>query len=156
MALSRGKQFENKLKADFSKIPGSHIERIYDNVSGYKSIRGRSDFIGYIFPNMFFIECKSHKGNTFPFSELRQYDDLLEVSGIHGIRCGVVLWMIDHDLVVYLPISTVKQMKGNNKKSFNVKDLANDDYRIINIPSKKKRIFMDSDYRILTELEDGE
>lgn len=156
MALSRGKQFENKLKSDFSKVPGSHIERIYDNVSGYKSIRGRSDFIGYIFPNMFFLECKSHKGNTFPFSELRQYEDLLEVSGIHGIRCGVVLWMIDHDLVVYLPISTVKKMKNNNKKSFSVKDLENGEYKIIKIPSKKKRVFMDSDYRILTTLGDGD
>lgn len=156
MALSRGKQFENKLKSDFAKVPGSHIERIYDNVSGYKSIRGRSDFIGYIFPNMFFLECKSHTGNTFPFSELRQYEDLLEVSGVHGIRSGVVLWMIDHDIVVYLPVSTVKKMKSNNKKSFNVKDMGNEEYKIINIPSKKKRIFMDSDYRILTELEDGD
>ena len=156
MALSRGKQFEDKLKSDFSKVPGSHIERIYDNVSGYKSIRGRSDFIGYIFPNMFFLECKSHKGNTFPFAELRQYEDLLEVSGIHGIRCGVVLWMIDHDLVVYIPISTVKKMRNNDKKSFNVKDLENGEYKIIKIPSKKKRVFMDSDYRILTTLEDGD
>ncbi len=156
MSLSKGKQFENKLKSDFSKIPGSHIERIYDNVSGYKSIRGRSDFIGYIFPNMFFIECKSHLGNTFPFSELRQYNDLLEVSGIKGIRSGVVLWMIDHDVVVYIPVSTVKLMKADKKKSFNIKDLDNDKYRIINIPSKKKRVFMDSDYSVLTHLREGE
>lgn len=105
---------------------------------------------------MFFIECKSHLGNTFPFSELRQYNDLLKVSGIKGIRSGVVLWMIDHDVVVYIPVSTVKLMKADKKKSFNIKDLDNDKYRIINIPSKKKRVFMDSDYSVLTHLREGE
>lgn len=156
MSISKGKQFEDKLKKDFQKIPDSHIERIYDNVSGYRSIRGRSDFIAYIYPNQFFIECKSHKGNTFPWSELRQYNDLLEVAGIKGIRSGVVLWMIDHSLVVYLPVKTIEKMKQDGKKSFNVKDLENSIYRIIVVPSKKKRVFLDSDYTILKTLEEGD
>lgn len=156
MSKSRGKDFENKVKADFSRIPDSHIERLFDVMTGYKAMRSRSDFVAYVFPNQFWIECKSHYGNTFPFSELRQYEDLLEVAGIKGIRSGIVLWMIDHDIVVYLPVKTVKQMKLDGKKSFNIKDLNSSKYRIIVIPSKKKRVYMDSDYSILTSLEEGD
>mgnify|MGYP003300507598 CR=1 FL=1 len=34
--------------------------------------------------------------------------------------------------------------------------LEDDLYRIIEIPSKKKRVFMDSDYSILTKLGEGD
>ena len=156
MGKSRGKEFEQKLEEDFKKIPESHIERIYDVVTGWKSIRGRSDFVAYIYPNQFWIEAKSHYGNTFPFSELRQYEDLLEVAGIKGIRSGVVLWMIDHDVVVYLPVRTIQRMKEDGKKSFNIKDLQKDTYKILTVPSKKRRVFMDSDYSVLKDLEEGE
>lgn len=156
MGISRGKQFEDKLKEDFSKIPGSHIERLYDVMTGYKSMRSRSDFVAYVYPNQFWIECKSHYGNTFPFSGYRQYDDMLEVAGIKGIRSGVVLWMIDHDCVIYLPVRTVEKMKADGKKSFNIKDLDSDKYRIIKIPSIKRRVYMDSDYSVLTSLEEGD
>lgn len=64
--------------------------------------------------------------------------------------------MIDHSLVVYLPIKTIEKMKQDGKKSFNVKDLENSIYRIIVIPSKKKRVFLDSDYTILKTLEEGD
>ena len=47
-------------------------------------------------------------------------------------------------------------MKQDGKKSFNVKDLENSIYRIIVIPSKKKRVFLDSDYTILKTLEEGD
>ena len=151
-----GKEFEAKVKSDIQKIPDSHIERIYDVTNGYKSIKGRSDYIFYWYPNQFWLECKCHRGNTFPWSDLRQYDALLEVANIKGIRSGVILWMIDHNIVVYLPIITIKKMKEDNKKSFNIKDLIDNKYRIIQIPSKKRRVFMDSDYTILKDLKEGD
>jgi hypothetical protein len=64
--------------------------------------------------------------------------------------------MIDHDKVVYLPTSTVTEMKKNGEKSFNIKMLEEKSYNIIVIPSEKKRVYLDSDYTILTELKDGE
>lgn len=70
MAVNRGKQFEAKFKEDFLKIPDSTIDRLYDSVSGYKSVSNISDFIAYVFPNIFYVECKSHEGNTFPFVKL--------------------------------------------------------------------------------------
>lgn len=91
MAVNRGKQFEAHFKKDFMKLENSSIDRIYDSVSGFKAITNICDFIGYVFPNIFYIECKSIKGNTFPLTNLKQYDKLIAKKGIKGVRVGVVL-----------------------------------------------------------------
>ena len=72
MAANDGKKFEEKLKTDFLKIPGSTIDRLYDTTNGFKSISQVSDFIGYVYPFIFYLEAKSTQGNTFPFGRLTQ------------------------------------------------------------------------------------
>lgn len=154
---NRGKEFEGKFKEDFLKISSDvSIDRLYDPSGGYSGIKNICDFICYIYPNIFYIECKSSQGNTWPLANLTQYDKLLPKAGLPGVRAGVVLWMIDHEVVVYLPVKTVQIMKEAGKKSFNIKDLSKDEFRIIQIPSKKKRVFLDSDYTILHSLEEGD
>ena len=155
--MNKGKAFEVKFKEDFKKsFPEGTIDRIYDSVSGYKTISNVSDFIGYNYPNIFYLECKSHLGNTWNFSYFTQYDKLKTKVGIKGVRAGVVLWMLDHDKVVYLPVSSVTKMMEDGKKSFNVKMLEDKSYNIYEIPSVKKRVFLDSDYSILANLKEGE
>ncbi len=154
--MNIGKQFEQKFKKDFLKIPNSTIDRLYDTMYGYKSISQVSDFIGYVFPNIFYLECKENKGNTFPLSNLTQYSKLKEKVGIPGIRAGVVIWFSDHDKIFYVPISTITKMMDHNKKSVNVKDLNNDEYVIYDIPVVKKRVFLSADYSILKNLKEGE
>ena len=56
----------------------------------------------------------------------------------------------------YVPISTITKMKEDDRKSVNVKYLDSHEYNIIEIPSVKKRVFMDSDYRCLADLKEGE
>lgn len=154
---NRGKEFERKFQEDFLKIsPNVSLDRLYDPSGGYSGIKNICDFIGYIYPNIYYIECKSSQGNTWPLANLTQYDKMLPKVGLPGVRAGVVLWMIDHDVVVYVPIKTVTAMKADGKKSFNIKDLAHDTYRTITVPSKKKRVFLDSDYSILQELQEGD
>ena len=148
-----GKQFELKFKEDFSKIPESTIDRIYDVTTWYKSISNVCDFICYKYPNIFYIECKSHKGASFPFVNLTQYSKLKDKVGIKGVRAGVILWLYEKDLVLYVPISTISQMMTDGKKSVGIRDL--DKYNIIKIPSIKKRVFMDSDYSILLNMPEG-
>lgn len=157
MTVSRGKQFEAKLKSDFiNTVPDSSIDRIYDSVSGFKSISNICDFIAYKYPNIFYIEVKSHKGNTFPIANLTQYSKLKEKAGITGLRAGVVIWFIDHGKVVYVPVRTITAMIHDGKKSVNIKDLGSEKYRLIEIPSVKKRVFLDSDYSVLTDLKEGD
>lgn len=155
MSTNYGKAFEQKFKVDFLKtVPNSTIDRLYDTMSGYKAISQISDYIGYSFPNIFYMECKSHKGASIPFDNITQYSKLLQKVGIPGVRCGVILWLIEKDKVYYIPVSTIKQMKKDGKKSVGIS--AVDNYNIIEIPSVKKRVFMDSDYSVLLSLKDGE
>lgn len=154
--VNRGKQFEEKFKADFMKLDGVSLDRLYDSTSGFRGIKNISDFICYKFPNEFYIECKSCNENTWNFSNYTQYEKQLVKVGIPGVRVGVVLWMIKHDVVVYIPTKTIQSMKANNKKSFNIKDLENNIYRIIKIPSVKRRVFLDSDYSVLFDLQEGD
>lgn len=154
MAVNRGKQFEQKFKEDFLKLPNSTIDRLYDIMSGYKAISQVSDFIAYKYPNIFYTECKSHKGASIPINNITQYESLLSKVGIKGVRAGVVLWLYEKDKVFYIPIKTIKQLKDDGEKSIGLRHL--DKYRIIEIPSVKKRVFMDSDYSVLTKLEDGD
>lgn len=157
MAQNRGKEFEVKFKLDFLKIENSTIDRLTDAMSGYKYISNISDYIGYVYPNIYYLECKSHLGNTFPLTNLTQYSKLVEKVGIPGVRVGVVIWFIEHDKVIYVPINTITQLKKDGKKSVNIRTIFDEGYRVINIPSVKKRIFLDSDYSILqTELQDGD
>ena len=156
MAQSKGKEFEARFKQQFlASFPNSFILRLPDQVSGYKYTSSNiCDFIGYAKGKLYLIECKTHLGASFPLSNLSQYNKLLPYVGIPGVRVGVVLWLIDKDKIFYIPISTVIQMKIKNKKSISYKDI--DKWRIMEIPSIKKVVFMDSDYSVLDILEEGD
>ena len=156
MVQSKGKEFEARFKQQFlASFPNSFILRLPDQVSGYKYTSSNiCDFIGYAKGKLYLIECKTHLGASFPLSNLSQYNKLLPYVGIPGVRVGVVLWLIDKDKIFYVPISTVIQMKIKNKKSISYKDI--DKWRIMEIPSIKKVVFMDSDYSVLDLLEEGD
>ena len=152
-----GKKFENKFKEDFLKtIPNSTIDRLYDTTNGYFGNKNVCDYIGFKAPNIFYLECKTIKGKSFPLSNLSQYDKLTYKVGIEGVRVGVVIWYYEQDKVVYVPISTITQMKKDDFKSISLKTIEEKLYNIIEIPSTKKRTFMDSDYSILLTLKEGE
>ena len=51
-------------------------------------------------------------------------------------------------------MSTIKKLKNDGEKSIGIRHL--EEYNIKEIPSVKKRVFMDSDYSILKNLEEGE
>lgn len=157
MAVNKGKQFEERFKKDWlESFPNSALTRLYDQVSGYKEAsRNICDFICYNHPYQFFIECKSHKGASIPFDKIPQYDKMVKVVGIKGVRAGVVLWLYDKDKVFYIPISTITEMKKDDKKSIGLKAVE-EGYNIIEIPSEKLRTFMKSDYSCLMNLKDGE
>ena len=157
MANNYGKQFENLVKAQFSLIPNAVIERLYDTTNGFKGITQPADFLAYVYPNFFYLEVKViQTGNTFDLSRLTQYDKLVEKAGVRGVRAGVILWWVDKHKIAYVPVNTVKQLLADGKKSVNVKYLETNEYRLIEIPSKLKRVFMESDYSILTTLEEGD
>lgn len=150
------KAFEEKFKRDWIRcFPDGVIVRLYDQVSGFKAIANVSDFITYNYPNIFFIECKTHKGASIPFDAIPQYDKLKKMVGKKGVRSGVILFLYEKDRVFYIPASTITQLKAEGKKSVGIKAFESG-YNIIEIPSKKLRVFMDSDYTVLMDLKEGD
>lgn len=156
MAVNRGKQFESKVKEDWERsLPESVLLRLPDQMSGYAGYSSNiCDYIGFAGRCLWLVECKSIHGNTLPFTNLRQYDKLLAYKDKPYTHPGVILWWVDLDKVAFIPIQSIEKMKADNKKSINIKMLNSDEYFLLEIPSKKKRVFMDSDYSILLSLED--
>ena len=150
-----GKKFEQQFRNDWiNSFPNSFLYRLNDQVSMYHGSSNPCDFIGYVDGKLFLLELKSHGGASIPFSVLTQYDKLVSYLGIPGIRLGVVGWLYDKSICFYVPIQVVKVLKERGEKSVGIRHLAKEN--IVVIPSKKKRIFLDSDYSILKELKDGE
>lgn len=157
MGSNRGKQFELRFKEDWIRSMSSCIDRIYDQVSGYKTVSNISDYIAFKYPLLFYLECKSTNEGTFNFARLTQYDKLVSKLGCEkGVRIGVVIWFVNNDRVIYVPIKTIKEMKSDGLKSVNIRTIDGSGYRFFDIPSKKLRVFMESDYSILTKTEEGD
>ena len=137
------------------KLPDISLERFPDQMSGYQGSKNVCDFGMYLYPHYYYIETKSTNENTFPLAALTQYDKLLERKGRKGVRSGVVLWIIPHDKVFYIPIATFEKLKRDGKKSFNVKYEGSTVYQSLLLPSKKMRVFLSTDYSPLLTLPEG-
>ena len=117
--------------------------------------RNPCDFICHKLPYLYLLETKSHEGNRFPFSAFRQYEELVKYKDLPGVVNGVILWFIDHDKVLYIPIETFIKLKEEDKKSFNIKMVGDPNYLSYEIPSVKKIKFMTSDYSIMEDIANG-
>lgn len=152
-----GKAFEDRFRKDWKKcFPDTFILRIPDQLSGLKNSNNICDFICYNNSILWLVECKAHKGASIPFENISQYEKMSQCVGMEGVRAGIVLYLYDKDKVFYVPISTITQMKKDGKKSVGLKAIE-DGYRIVEIPSTKLRVFLESDYTYLvSELKEGE
>lgn len=156
MAVNRGKQWEEKVKEDLSKLIDVSLERVPDQLTGYKNTsQNPCDFYCYVYPHFYYIEAKSVTGNTFSV-EFAQYERLLARSGRKGVRAGVVLWWVPHQKVAYVPVRTFQKLIKDGKKSVNIKMLGQDEYRIIEIPSVTKRVLPTCDFNVLLTLQEGD
>lgn len=147
--MDYGKKFEERFKLDWiSTFPQGTITRLYDATAGYHSISTICDFICYVYPYQFFIECKAHKGASLPFTVLTQYDKMIKEVNKPGVKVGVVLWLYEKDKVFYIPITTIKQLKSEGEKSVGLRHLEQG-YNIIEIPAQKLIHFMKCDFSVL-------
>lgn len=145
-----GKKFETQFRKDWlASFPNTFVYRLPDQQSMYKGgSRNPCDFICYNNKKLYLLECKSHKGNTIPFVNLRQHDILktYESCAVTGYIC----WFYDHDKVIFIPTQTISKMMKEGLKSINIKNMS--DYEHVDIPSIKKKTFMTSDYKILVDI----
>lgn len=154
MASNYGKKFEAQFNDDWQQsFPFSFIMRLHDQVSGYKEIsKNPCDFIAYVHPYFFMIECKSTEDNTFNFGKLRQYTQLVSYDGINGLSAGVVIWFIKHSKVCWVPIDEVQRLKKEGYKSIHVKMIDDENYKVYELESEKKRVFLNTNYQKIYDL----
>ena len=155
MSVNRGKQFENVIRKSFECVEGVSIDRINDNTAGFKGIAGICDFIVYLKPYQYYIECKTVHGNTLSifgndekhkYGRItnKQWEGLLEKSKIEGVRAGLIVWWVDKDITLFIDIRRLKFLRDAGCKSIRY-DNCEWSNLIISIHGKKKRVFFDYD-----------
>lgn len=150
MPMNYGKAFEQQFKKDTLTIDDCFVYRLPDQQSGYYGTSSNPcDYIIFKKPNFFLIELKSIKGNTFNFAGLRQYSKLKSIGSVDGLNKGVIIWFRDHDRIIYITINEISKMIKDNLKSINITTIDNSDYKFINIPTLKKRVFLQGDYSVI-------
>ena len=154
MAHNKGKKFEDVIRQAFLQVPDVSIDRLRDAPRKLKGVDNPSDFIVYKKPHEVYVECKSHRGNTLPFSCIReeQIKGMTEKAKIEGVKAGIIVWYIDKDITVWYPICLVVERILALEKSLNVKDIElwssdvwDKDNRCIVIQGKKKRVYFEYD-----------
>ena len=149
MATNYGKKFEQKIKEACLRVPDTIVERLPDQQSGYFGSKNPCDFIVYHYPRLFYIECKSIHGDYFPLSNLteNQYQCLLERNNVECVIAGVIIWFINHDRTVFIPISDIKNLRENGTKSIKhtVDETVCKNY--FEIEGKKNRVFFNYEMR---------
>ena len=154
MAVNRGKDFEDCIREACEAIPDTSVTRLIDPQAGYAGVRNICDFIIYRYPTQIFLECKSCHGNTLSIHSNdpkkrygaitnNQWEGLLEQSKVRGVVAGVVIWFIDHDKTVFIPIQRLEYYKQHGYKSVNITTMWDDDW--FPIDGKKKRVYFEYD-----------
>lgn len=154
MGVNRGKDFEDCIREACEAVPDTSVTRLIDPQAGYAGVRNICDFIVYKYPTQFFLECKSCHGNTLSihsnnpkkmYGEITntQWEGLLEKSEVRGVVAGVLIWFIDHDKTVFVPIQRLKQYRQDGYKSVNITKMWDDDWCALD--GRKKRIYFEYD-----------
>jgi len=157
MATNRGKQFEAHFKADWQKsFPHTWIYRLPDQVSRFKGTsKNPCDFLAYNNSILWMLECKETKEGTLNFSKIGQFDLLKANLGYDGVKPYLIIWFESFDKIFAVPFQEVVRMKDDELKSVSLKNLEKKLYKNIEIPSVKKRVFLESDYSVLIEFENS-
>lgn len=154
MALNKGKAFEDRVKDQWMEaFPKKFFIRLYDTTNGYININNPCDFIGEVDGKVFLIECKSHKGSSISFSSIPQYERLLQYKHCDNTYPGILLWLIEKDKIVWIPIETAEQIYKSGSKSIGLRHIEDPAYKVYEIPSKKLRVFMYTDYTAFRDIE---
>ena len=153
MAINKGKKFEGFIREAFEKVPDTVVVRIPDQTTHYKGSTNPCDFLVFRHGHFYGIECKTIHGNTFPFTNLTdyQYSELLKLASVKGCYAGIICWWIDKDITLFIPIElitffkNIRQFKSLRYDIDGVLVTHHGIRRPILIVGKKKRVFFDYD-----------
>jgi Holliday junction resolvase len=157
-----GKQFEARWLTDWKRcFPRAFVFRLHDQMTGYKETsQNPCDFLAFEGRCVLMVECKAHKGASINFNDIRQYDKMLDFKGLYKTFPGVVVWFYEKDIVIWVSIEEMEKMVNDGEKSIGLRMIDKKkpykkSYIIHELPSKKLRTFMETDYNYLVEVLNG-
>jgi len=158
MGINKGKIFEDKFRENWKKcFPKTFIYRLPDQMTGFKlTSQNPCDFLCFPGEVLFMIECKSHDGASIPFAAIPQYERLLEYGHMKNVCPGIVIWFKEKDKVIWVHIDVAEKIYTDGNKSIQLKMLTDNKYDIKELPSVKKRVYLDTDYTYLADLYKGQ
>ena len=141
-------------------FPDTLIYRLPDQQSGYAGSGGSNpcDFMCYPGNCVLMVECKAKSGASINFSEIRQYEKMLDYKGLYKTYIGVLVWFYEKDTIIWVSIEEMEKMVTDGEKSIGLRMMKENypkKYRIINIPATKLRTFMEADLNYLVEVLNG-
>lgn len=144
--VSRGKDFEAVVREAFERVPDTHVYRVPDQQTYRVGSKNPCDFLIYHKPVLYAIECKATNKPSLPFSNVTefQWTELLKMSQVSGVVAGILCWFVNQDRTVFIPIQFLETLKQNGAKSIRYDA---DDWAIIEIQGRKKRVFWDYDFK---------
>lgn len=153
-SVNRGKDFEASLRKQLEKV--FDVTRIADNTAGYMGGRNICDFIAYSFPHLYYLELKSTKGNTLPFSNITdtQFSGLLEKERVLGVGAGYIIWFLEKDKTFFVSAGLANTLRMGGAKSIHInalEELSSQDMRCYELEGTKKRVFFDYNIEKLEE-----
>ena len=157
MGLNKGKIFEDKFKQDWKKcFPKTLVYRLVDQVTGFKTTsQNPCDFLCFPVKKLFMVECKSHDGASISFSVIPQYERLLEYKDFENVVPGIVIWFKEKNKILWADIKTIEKIYNDGNKSIQLKMLTDKTYDLKEIPSIKKRVYLEADYSYIVDLYKG-
>lgn len=159
--INAGKKFEARFKLDWKRcFPKEFIYRLPDQMSGKYGSTNPCDFFAIGNKRFYLIECKAHEGKSINWAQISQVETLINYQKeFPDILAGVVIWFYECDQVIFVSARTCAQMISEGEASIGLRMLKSDykkQYQIIVIPSKKLKVYLESDYTILTTIQEKE
>lgn len=125
MAYNLGKEWEDIVE-EWLKENNICYDRIHDQMSGKKGSTNVCDYDAYIYPHMYYLECKECASSLFNMLQnISEYQwiHMLQKDIFSGVRAGYVIWMSRENRAFWISPLTLDLYYSAGKKSVSVDDL---------------------------------
>lgn len=125
MAENLGKEWEGIVQ-EWLEQHNICFDRIPDQMSGKKGSKNVCDYDAYIFPHMYYIECKECASTSFNMLQnITEYQwvNMLKKDVVPGVRAGYVIWMSAAQRAFWVSPLALELCYTAGKKSVNIDDL---------------------------------
>lgn len=101
-------------------------DRIPDQMSGRKGSKNVCDYQAYLFPHVYYLECKECASSLFNMLQnISEYQwvNMLKKDRFPGVRAGYVIWMSSENRAFWVSPLRLELYYTSGKKSLSVDDL---------------------------------